>query len=227
VGLEHVDEVTLSNHEDGVALVLNRLVPRRPLRLGFLASHGGSSMTAILDAIRRGQLDASAQVVISNNSRSAALATARGAGIPSYHLSEMTVGGHDDLDVAIRDALVRHDVTLVILSGYMKKIGPKTLDAFRSRILNVHPALLPNYGGHGMYGRNVHAAVLEAGETETGGTIHLVDEEYDHGRIIGQAAVPVLKTDTVDNLAARVLEREKSFFVEVLQRIAESGPDLL
>jgi len=96
------------------------MAPRRLLRLGFLASHGGSSMTAILDAIRRGQLGASAQVVISN-SRSAALATARGAGIPSYHLSETTVGSPDDLDVAIRDALVRHDVNLVILSGYMKK----------------------------------------------------------------------------------------------------------
>jgi phosphoribosylglycinamide formyltransferase-1 len=122
---------------------------------------------------------------------------------------------------------VRHDVNLVILSGYMKKVGPKTLDAFRGRILNVHPALLPKYGGNGMYGHNVHAAVLAAGETETGVTIHLVDEEYDHGRIIGQAVVPVLKTDTVDSLAARVLEREKTFFVEVLQRISESGLDLL
>jgi phosphoribosylglycinamide formyltransferase-1 len=226
VGLEHVDEVTLSNNEDGVALVLDRLMPRRLLRLGFLASHGGSSMTAILDAIRRGQLDASAQVVISNNSRSAALATARGAGIPSYHVSETMVGSPNKFDVAIRDALVRHDVNLVILSGYMKKVGPKTLDAFRGRILNVHPALLPKYGGHGMYGHNVHA-VLAAGETETGVTIHLVDEEYDHGRIISQAAVPVLKTDTVDSLAARVLEREKTFFVEVLQRISESGLELL
>jgi phosphoribosylglycinamide formyltransferase 1 len=116
----------------------------------YLASHGGSSMTALLDAIHRGQLDASAQVVISNNSRAAGLATARGAGIPSYHLSETTVGSSNGLDVAIRDALVRYDVNLVILSGYMQKIGPKTLDAFRGRILNVHPALLPKYGGHGM-----------------------------------------------------------------------------
>ena len=190
------------------------------LRLGFLSSHGGSGMQAIYAAIQAGQLDAEARVVISNNSQSRALAFAREKEIPAYHLSLQIEQTAEGLDRAICEALQTHEVQLVILSGYMKKLGACTLATYQDRIFNIHPALLPRYGGQGLYGDHVHAAVLAAGDQETGVTIHLIDELYDHGRIIAQARVPILPGDTVASLAQRVKEREQTFFVEVLQQIA-------
>lgn len=191
----------------------------RRLRLGFLASHGGSNMQAIIDACREGRLAADPVAVISNNSASTALERAKREGIFGIHLSTATHPAPDDLDAAILSVLEERRVDLVILAGYMKRLGPRTLQRFKGRVLNIHPALLPKYGGAGMYGLRVHEAVLAAGEKATGITIHLVDEEYDHGKIINQCQVPVAKDDTPETLSARVLRREHSFFVETLQRI--------
>jgi phosphoribosylglycinamide formyltransferase-1 len=191
------------------------------LRLGFLASHNGTNMQAIIDACRQGRLDAAPCAVISNNSRSGALERARNEGIPYYHLSGKTHPVSEKLDKAILDAFRKNDVNLVILAGYMKKLGPLTLFAYRNRILNIHPALLPKFGGKGMYGENVHKAVLASGDRVSGVTIHIVDAEYDHGHIVAQAEVPVADDDTPDSLAARVLKREHEFFSETLQKIAE------
>ncbi len=123
------------------------------------------------------------------------------------------------LDQAITDALKKHQVDLVVLAGYMKKLGPVTLAAYQGRVINIHPALLPKYGGKGMYGIHVHEAVLAAGETETGVTVHLVDDHYDGGAILAQRRVPVNSDDTADSLAARVLEVEHEFYVETLGKI--------
>ena len=193
------------------------------LRLGFMASHGGTNMQAIIDACTGGALNAAPAVVISNNSRSMALVRARGAGVPGYHLSGKT---HADPDRAVLEALRTHDVDIVILAGYMKKLGPLTLEHYRRRVLNIHPALLPKFGGQGMYGSAVHEAVLAAGEKVTGVTIHLVDECYDHGPTVAQCQVPVLRGDTVDKLAQRVLAREHEFFVETLKGIEAGEIDL-
>lgn len=192
------------------------------MNLGFLASGRGSNMQAVIDACRTRRLKARASVVISNNSKSGALERAKKERIPYYHLSAKTHPSPKELDEAIRNALQRHDVTLVVLAGYMKKLGPETLRRFRNRILNIHPALLPNFGGEGMYGSRVHQAVLAAGERETGVSIHVVDENYDSGPLIAQTQMPVLKNDTVETLSKRVLAREHSFLVETLQAI-ESG----
>jgi phosphoribosylglycinamide formyltransferase-1 len=135
------------------------------------------------------------------------------------HLSSTTHPEPGALDSAILDALQSREVELVVLAGYMKKLGPKTLHAFEGRILNSHPALLPRFGGHGMFGRAVHEAVLAAGVNQTGITIHLVDEEYDHGTIVAQCNVPVLPGDDVEALATRSLAREHAFWVETLQRV--------
>jgi len=178
-------------------------------------------MQAIVDACKDGRLDAMACVVITNNSNSMALQRARNEGIPSYHLSGTTHPDRDELDQAVLDALKAHDVNLVILAGYMKKLGPKTLREYRGRMLNIHPALLPKFGGKGMYGRFVHEAVLASGDKVTGVTIHLVDEEYDHGPIVAQCEVPVAENDTVESLSERVLKREHEFFVETLQKISQ------
>jgi phosphoribosylglycinamide formyltransferase-1 len=191
------------------------------LRIGFLASHNGSNMQAIIDAIKKGELDAIPCVVISNNSNAFALERARREGIPAYHISSKHFETEEELDDAILETLLKHDVNIVCLAGYMKKVGPKVLRHFKNRVLNIHPALLPKFGGKGMYGKFVHEAVLKAGETQSGCTVHLVDEIYDHGRILGQKVVPVYPDDTVETLSARVLEQEHKLYPEVLQKIAK------
>jgi phosphoribosylglycinamide formyltransferase 1 len=176
-------------------------------------------MQAIIDACVAGHLDAVPCVVISNNSEAVALGRARTAGIPRYHISGKTHPEERE-DQAILRTLRAHAVDTVILAGYMKRLGPLTLDAYRGRILNIHPALLPKFGGRGMYGKRVHEAVLKAGETVTGVTVHVVDELYDHGRILAQCEVPVLAGDTVEPLAERVLRQEHRLYADTLRRIA-------
>ena len=190
------------------------------LHLGFLASHGGSNMQAIIDACKDGRLDAKPCVVISNNSDSMALQRARNEGIPWYHISGVTHPGSAE-DEEILGVLQRHGVDTVILAGYMKRLGAVTLNAYRGRILNIHPALLPKFGGKGMFGKRVHEAVLAAGEKVTGVTIHLIDEHYDTGPIINQCQVPVHENETVDSLSERVLEHEHRLYVETLQKISD------
>jgi phosphoribosylglycinamide formyltransferase 1 len=189
------------------------------VKLGFLASHRGSDVQAVVEACASGRLAAVPRLVISNNTDAAVLERARRHGIATRHLSGATHPDPARLDAAILDALISHDVELVVLAGYLKRLGPQTLRHFDGCVLNIHPALLPKFGGQGMYGLQVHEAVLAAGERETGVTIHLVDDDYDHGRIVAQCRVPVVAGDTVESLAARVLEREHAFLVDTLARI--------
>jgi phosphoribosylglycinamide formyltransferase 1 len=189
------------------------------MNLAFLASHRGSNLQYVLDACRAGRLRARPCVVISNNGDSEALARARREGIAHYHLSRQTHPEPERLDVAILGALDQHQTDVVILAGYLRRLGPRTLGRYRGRVINVHPALLPKHGGQGMYGSHVHEAVLAAGEQETGVTIHVVDEEYDHGAIIAQQRVAVVDGDTVATLAARVLDQEHRLLMETLRRI--------
>ena len=176
--------------------------------LAVFASGGGSNLQSIIDACKSGKLNARVCTVISNNKNACALRRAMSEGIPAYHLlSEQT----------ILDTLRKHNTHLIFLTGYLKKIGPSILEAYE--IYNIHPSLLPKYGGKGMYGINVHKAVIEAGDTETGITIHRADSEYDTGPIVAQRTVPVLPGDTPESLAARVLEQEHIFIVETLAEI--------
>jgi phosphoribosylglycinamide formyltransferase-1 len=190
------------------------------LRIGALASHEGTTLQAILDACNDGTLSARVVAVVSNNSDAGALRRARAAGSRAIHLSSKTHADADLLDAAIARALLEHDVEVVMLAGYMKKLGPALLAQYRGRILNTHPALLPKFGGHGMFGMRVHEAVLRAAETESGPSVHLVDAEYDTGRVLAQARVPVMAGDTPESLAARVQERERRLVVQVLQQVA-------
>jgi phosphoribosylglycinamide formyltransferase 1 len=189
-------------------------MPHSCLKIGILASHGGSSMKAILQAIADDSLRAGVCVVICNNSDAPALAHARMLGIPSYHLSQAKLGADADVDLAIVETLRGCGAELVVLSGYLRKLGPRMLDSYRSRILNIHPALLPRHGGRGMYGRRVHEAVIAAGERTSGITIHLVDEEYDCGKVLARWEVPVEVGDTPATLAKRIEALEPQFFVE-------------
>jgi phosphoribosylglycinamide formyltransferase-1 len=184
-------------------------------------------MRAIVDACKAGHLNAEPGLLISNNRSSAALAWADEAGLANIYLSPRSAGSEDALDQAHVDALKEAAIDLVILAGYMRKIGPRVLKAYPRRILNIHPALLPKYGGQGMFGHHVHDAVIKAGEKESGVTVHLVDGDYDTGPIVDQARVPVLEGDTPDDLAARVLKREHTFFTETLARIVSGAIDLV
>lgn len=191
------------------------------IRLGFLASGRGSNMLAIIDNCKAGKLDAEPVVVISNNADAGALVYARKAGIPAFHLSSNTHEDESVLDQEMTDTLKSHNIDWVILAGYMKMIGSKLLEEFRGKILNIHPSLLPRHGGQGMYGLHVHEAVLASGESETGVTIHMVDGEYDQGRILAQEKVSVEADDTPESLAARVLKVEHELYSETLQGIIE------
>lgn len=196
------------------------------MNIGFFASHNGSNMQAVIDACKDSVLNANPVVVICNNGDSAAVARARKENIPYYILNTKNHPSSDDLDNVMLDALLRHETELIILAGYMKKIGENILDTFRGKIINIHPALLPKYGGKGMYGLHVHKAVLKAGEEETGVTIHLIDEDYDTGPIIAQTSLPVMKFDTAESLSKRVLEREHIFLVETIGEIVSGEIDL-
>ena len=196
------------------------------IRLGCLASGSGTNLQAIIDAAASGELHADVAVVISNNSTSGALQRVRKTGIPGFHLSGATHPEAAGLDRAILATLQEHKVDVVVLAGYMKMLGPTVLSRYEGRVLNVHPALLPKFGGQGMYGRRVHEAVLASGESVTGATVHVVDAEYDHGPVVAQHEVPVLPNDTAESLSARVLEREHELLVETLQKVATGEIDL-
>lgn len=190
------------------------------LILGFLGSHSGSNMQAIVDKCKSGEVNAIPAVVISNNSEAYILKRGELAGLKTYHISSKQFPSQDELDEAIINAFEQSSVNLVILAGYMRKIGKLLLTHYKNRILNIHPALLPKFGGEGMYGMNVHKAVIESKEKESGATIHLVDEVYDTGKILLQGKVIVLDTDTPETLQLKVLEIEHKIYAEAINKIA-------
>lgn len=188
--------------------------------VAVLASHAGTNLQALTSAARASSSAFEVALVISNNSASGALAHARESGIAALHISGRT---HPDLDVFDQHmlaALRRHEIGLLVTAGYMKKIGPAVLGAYKGRVINIHPALLPRHGGPGMYGRFVHEAVLAAGDTVSGATVHEVTANYDEGPIIAQRQVPVHPGDTPDDLAARVLPVEHALLAATVQALA-------
>ena len=182
----------------------------------------------MIDAIRSGRLNAEIALVISNNRDSGALHRAADNGLRTACLSAATHPDPCELDQAICSALVESQADIVVLAGYMKKIGPLALAAFSGRIINTHPSLLPKHGGKGMYGPRVYEAVLANGDSETGVTVHLVDAEYDTGPIIAQATLPVAANATVESLKREVQALERQVLCATLQRIAEGDivPDV-
>jgi phosphoribosylglycinamide formyltransferase-1 len=190
------------------------------LRLAILASGAGTTAQAVIDACAQGRIDGSVVLVIANNADAAVLARADAAGIPWRHLSARTHPRAEDLERAIVDALREAGASHVLLAGYMKRLGPGVLAAYPGRVYNTHPALLPAYGGQGMYGDRVHAAVLADGAKRSGATVHLVSEDYDEGPIVAAVEVPVLDGDDVASLGERVRAAERELVVEVLAGVA-------
>lgn len=185
--------------------------------ISFLASHGGSSARRIIAAIQQGAIEAVVGVLITNNHDSAIYQWCRDNGIAVRHISGKTHPDPKLEDRAILQALDQANTGLVVLSGYMKKIGPLTLSSYSGNILNIHPSLLPKFGGHGMYGDRVHKAVLEAGETVSGASVHIINEEYDEGPILMQREVPVLNDDSVESLRTRVQGIESDLYIDAIR----------
>ena len=182
-----------------------------PVRVAVLVSGGGTNLQALLDALHDSPIARVARV-ISSRPDTGALARARSAGVPTTVLRD--AGDPAELQSALAGA------QLVVLAGYLKLVHPSVVARFRGRMINIHPALLPDFGGPGMYGRRVHEAVLASGAKESGATVHFVDEEFDRGAIIAQERVPVQHDDTTETLAARVLEAEHRLLPKVVLDLA-------
>ena len=186
------------------------------LKLVVFISGGGTNLQALIDACREGKLAAEIRAVISNNSQAYGLARAKDAGISTYHISKIKYPNEDNYVCAIEETLEEAGADVIVLAGYMKLLPAVIVRKFHGRIINIHPALLPKYGGKGMYGINVHKAVLENSDRVSGATVHVVTEEYDRGPILIQRCVPVIEGDTPETLAARVLEVEHMILPEAV-----------
>ncbi len=189
-----------------------------PVRAAIFLSGSGSNFQSLLDSTRSKRLQATVVCVASNRPDAYGLVRAKDASIPTIHLSyPMTEQAIDQLAQTLTDFRVE----CILLAGFLRKVPEKILRVYSRRILNIHPALLPKFGGKGMYGHHVHEAVLASGVTESGATVHLVDSEYDTGEILAQQSVLVFPNDTADSLSRRVLEVEHELYPRTVQQFLE------
>lgn len=195
--------------------------PGRLLRVGVLVSGTGTNLQALIDACRSGKVPARIVVVVSNVPGAYALQRARRAGIPAVVHDHRTFLSREAFEAAVRDTLLAHEVDLVCLAGFLRILSPRFVHAFAGRLMNIHPALLPAFGGKGMYGDRVHRAVLDSGARVSGCTVHFVTEEPDAGPIILQAVVPVQDDDTPETLAVRVRQEELRLYPQAVRLFAE------
>lgn len=194
---------------------------RPPLRYAVLASGGGSNFQALLDAQSRGDLYARAVFLACNNGSASALEKARTAGLVAHHVSAKTEGSDEAVTVRLLALLDEHNPDLLVLAGYMKKVPDAVLARMKNRVINIHPALLPKYGGAGMYGHHVHEAVVKAGEAFSGMTIHMVNEHYDEGQIVLQRRTALTANDDADFVARKVLAVEHDSYWRTLKGFAD------
>ncbi len=191
------------------------------MRIAVFVSGGGTNLQAIIDAAESGKFSAEIALVLSSKPDAYALERAKEHNIPAVYLSSKEFSSRDDFLNAMFDVLEAHAIDFIALAGYMKKVPPEIVQRFKNRITNIHPALLPAFGGKGMYGMRVHRAVIEYGCKVTGVTVHLVDDQYDHGAIVAQQCVPVSDHDTPETLAERVLAIEHLLYPKVLEWFAQ------
>ena len=191
------------------------------MRIAIFASGGGSNAEAIIRAASEGRLSAEVGLVVSNNADAGVLQRAKVLEVNYTTIDQRNFDSEDSYINALFNVLDENGIDFIALAGYLKLVQPKLINKYKNKITNIHPALLPSFGGKGFYGKNVHKAVLEAGCKVSGVTIHLVSESYDRGPIISQLTVPVLEDDNPESLAARVLKVEHQIYPEALQLFAE------
>lgn len=188
-------------------------------RLVILASGTGTLFLSIVQSCKTDHLKAEVIHLISDNNQAPVLEKAKKENISVKILNPKEFSSFSDWDEALCQHLKSQRPNLILLAGFIKKIGPKVLSFFKNRILNIHPSLLPRHGGTGMYGRHVHHSVLKAGDKKTGISIHLVSEEYDTGPILAQTEIPVSPEDTPESLQKKVKQVEPTFYIATLQKI--------
>ena len=188
--------------------------------VALFASGSGSNVAALLDHRYTDMVRPHFRCLIGNNSGAGVMALARGRGLSCYHVSSRTHPRPEAFAARMQQILRRHEVELIVLAGYLKRLPAEFVRCWRRRILNIHPALLPRHGGPGMYGMAPHRAVLAAGERETGVTVHWVTEEYDAGPILMQRVVAVQAEDTAETLARRVLAVEHDTYWRAVELAA-------
>lgn len=191
-------------------------------RIVVLASGSGSNFQAILHAIDRGKVDAEVVRLIASRPAIGAIEKASNANIPSTVIQRKQFDGSNQFDTALLNEISNAEPDLIVLAGYMVQIPVSVIRAFENKIINIHPSLLPDFGGKGFYGLKVHEAVIEAGKSESGCTVHLVTENYDEGPILAQSKVPVLPNDTPESLASRVLSEEHKLLPKTIQTILKN-----
>ena len=190
----------------------------RPLRLAVLISGGGTTLRNLIQRIEAGSLDAEILLVVASTAKAGGLRFAEGAGIPRAVVRRKDFPSQDAFSGDVFDRCRQAGVDLVVMGGFLKQLTIP--EDFANRVINIHPALIPSFCGDGMYGHFVHEAVLDYGAKVSGCTVHFADNEYDHGPVILQKAVPVLDDDTPETLAARVFEAECQAYPEALNLIA-------
>ncbi len=189
------------------------------IKIAAFISGGGSNLQSLIDASRAGKLSGEIVLVVSSKLKAYGLERARNAGIDTFVFRLKDYPGKDEAVSNLLAMLNEYQVEYISLAGYLKLLPEQVIKKYSGKITNIHPALLPKYGGTGMYGHFVHEAVLAAGDRESGATVHLVDEIYDHGKILLQKKVPVKPDDTPDSLAARVLTVEHQIYPEALDNL--------
>jgi phosphoribosylglycinamide formyltransferase-1 len=190
-------------------------------RVAIFASGAGSNAQALLDAMAAADFPAEAVLLFSNKDKAYALDRAKAAGVMTLTLDPKGYESREDFDQALVNVLKGLKIDLICFAGYMRIATGVLTQAFPGRILNIHPSLLPKFGGVGMYGHHVHEAVIKAGESESGATVHLVTEAVDEGQILLQGRVPILTGDSPETLAKRVLEQEHLIYPQALRMISE------
>lgn len=202
---------------------INKIPRTLGLNLCVFASGSGSNLKAIIKASLSGKISSGVSLVISNNSGSGALKTAAKYNIPHKHLSQKLFTTQKEFTAEILRSLKKHKVNFILLAGYMKMLDPVIIKKFKNRIINIHPALLPKFGGKGMFGIHVHEAVIAANEKTTGATVHFVNEVYDSGAVILQKKVIVKPTDDALTLQKRVLRAEHKLYPEAIKLFEEKS----
>lgn len=187
------------------------------IKIGILSSYNGTGFLAIQEAIEKKILDAKVEIVISNNSTATVLQKAEEKEIPNFVVNKNSC---ENEDLEITSLMKKYKVDYIFLSGFMKKIEKNLLNNFPNKIINSHPALLPNFGGKGMYGRFVHEAVIESKEKKSGCTIHFVNENYDEGEYILQKSITLLPSESVETLEEKIKKLEKVAVIEAFLKLA-------
>lgn len=194
--------------------------PKRKINIAILISGRGSNMKALVKACQDDAFPARVALVLSNNPEAQGLAYAEAQSIQTEIVDHKNYKGREAFERAMLAAIGNYEIDLICLAGFMRILTPNFIKPWTGRILNTHPSLLPKFGGEGMYGENVHRAVLDAKEQTSGASIHFVTEGVDEGEVITQKSVPVLKEDTIETLSKRVLEQEHKAYPEAVKKVA-------